>query len=137
MKKTLLSCLAVALVALSGVALAGGNELAYFKVQELPTLSPNSITTGDFTVVYDASAGKVKKVDATASAGTVIRSAVDAVANGQTSKAVTVTGITAASRCVATPNEVGTNAAYVRAVVPTANTATVTVSADPGASNLD
>lgn len=137
MKRIMLSLAAVALIAMTGVALAGGNELAYFKVQELPTLAPSAVASGDYTVVYDASAGKVKKVDATASAGTVIRSAVDAVANGQTSKAVTVTGITAASRCVATPNEVGTNAAYVRAVVPTANTATVTVSADPGASNLD
>ena len=67
----------------------------------------------------------------------VIRVAQDAVASGQTSKAVTVTGITAASKCIASPNEVATNAAYIRAVVPTADTATVTVSADPGASNLD
>lgn len=137
MKRLLLSLVAVACVAMAGVAFAGGNELAYFKVQELPTLAPSAVASGDFTVVYDASAGKVKKVDATASAGTVIRSAVDAVASGQTSKAVTVTGITAASRCVAQSNEVATNAVYIRAVVPTANTATVTTSGDPGASNLD
>ncbi len=61
----------------------------------------------------------------------------DAVASGQTSKAVTVTGITTAAKCVVTPAEVGSNAAYIRAAVVTANTVTVTVSADPGASNLD
>lgn len=67
----------------------------------------------------------------------VIRTAVDAVASGQTSKAVTVTGVTTASRCVAQSNEVATNAVYIRAAVPTANTVTVHTSADPGASNLD
>lgn len=116
---------------------AGGNELAYFKIQELPTLSPASVATGDLVAVYDASVGKTKKVDATGSIGNVIRSATDAVASGQTSKAVTVTGVTTASKCVASSNEVATNSVSVRAVVPTANTVTVTVSGDPGVSNMD
>lgn len=119
-------------------ALAGGQELAYFKLQNLDTLSGTSIASGDFIPVYDATTGKVMKVDATQfSPAQVSRTATDAVANGQTSKAVTVTGITAASRCVATSNEVSTNAVYIRAVVPTANTATVTVSGDPGTSGMD
>lgn len=67
----------------------------------------------------------------------VIRTAVDAVANGQTSKAVTVTGVTTLSRCVAQSNEVSTNSVYIRAAVPTADTVTVTTSGDPGASALD
>ncbi|MGB4107762.1 MAG: hypothetical protein WBK55_08210 [Alphaproteobacteria bacterium] len=67
----------------------------------------------------------------------VIRSATDAVVSGQTSKTVTVTGATAASKCVATANEVATNAVYIRAAVPGTNQVVVTVSADPGASNLD
>lgn len=49
-----------------GVALAGGNELAYLKFQELVSLSASSITSGDYIAVYDGSAGKVRKVDATA-----------------------------------------------------------------------
>lgn len=137
MKKLYLAALAVFVFSMSFAAvnaIAGGNELAYFKVQELNPMTTADLATGDLQTVYDASAGRVKKIDALLA---VPRSAVDAVANGQTSKAVTVTGITASSRCVATPNEVATNAVYIRAVVPTANTATVTVSGDPGASNLD
>lgn len=63
--------------------------------------------------------------------------AFDAVANGQTSKATTITGVTTSSRCVATLAEVATNSISVRAAVPTTNTVTVTVSGDPGASNAD
>lgn len=66
-----------------------------------------------------------------------LRFAFDAVANGQTSKTTTVTGATASSRCVATAAEVATNAVYIRAAVPGTNQVIVTVSADPGASNLD
>lgn len=63
MKKFLLS-LAVILAFPIGLAIAGGNELAYFKIQELPVLTAASITTGDYIPVYDASAGKTKKVTA-------------------------------------------------------------------------
>lgn len=136
MKKMLLA-LAAALTLVSGIALAGGNELAYFRIQELPTLAPASIAAGDYVPVFDASVGKTMKVTAVGTVGQVIRTAVDAVASGQTSKAVTVTGITTASRCVAQSNENSTSAVYIRSVVPTADTATVTTSADPGASNLD
>lgn len=138
MKKLLSSLFAILLFAASP-ALADGYDLATKNILELPTLSAGSIASGDYVPVYDASALGVKKVDATSfsTGGAVIRSATDAVASGQTSKAVTVTGITAASKCVATANEVATNAVYIRAVVPTANTATVTTSGDPGASNLD
>lgn len=66
-----------------------------------------------------------------------LRTATDAVASGQTSKAVTVSGVTTASNCVASLNEATTNAVYVRGVVPTADTVTVTLSGDPGASNAD
>lgn len=45
---------------------AGGNELGYVRVQELRTLASDAIGTGDFIPVFDASAGKVRKVDATA-----------------------------------------------------------------------
>jgi hypothetical protein len=69
MKKFILS-LALVLAFPIGLALAGGNELAYFKIQELTTLTANAITTGDYMVVYDASAGKTKKVDATQYPGT-------------------------------------------------------------------
>ena len=137
MKRFLFAAVAIAFVALTSVAIAGGNELAYVRVQELPTLTAANVATGDFVPVYDASAGKVVKVDAVGTVSQVTRTAIDAVASGQTSKAVTVTGITAASRCIAQSNEVSTNAVYIRAVVPTANTATVTTSGDPGASNLD
>lgn len=65
MKKMILALAAVALVAMSGLAIAGGNELAYFKIPELTTLSAGSVASGDFVPVYDASAKKVKKVDAT------------------------------------------------------------------------
>lgn len=64
MKKNFLLALAVILAFPIGVAIAGGNELAYFKVQELPTLSAASVASGDFVPVYDISAGKVKKVAA-------------------------------------------------------------------------
>lgn len=61
----------------------------------------------------------------------------DAVASGQTSKVTTVTGISTSARCNVTLSEVATNSISVRAAVPTANTLTVTVSGDPGASNAD
>lgn len=138
--KHLLAFAAIALMA--SAALASPRDLNNKSFNELPVLAVGSVASGDYLPVYDVSTRLVKKVDATVLAGAAsgqptIRTAVDAVASGQTSKAVTVTGITAASRCVAMFNEVTTNAVYVRAVVPTANTATVTISADPGASNAD
>jgi hypothetical protein len=64
MKKFLLS-LALVLAFPIGLALAGGNELAYFKIPELATLSAGSVASGDFVPIYDASTKKTKKVDAT------------------------------------------------------------------------
>lgn len=56
-----------ALIALNtGIAFASGDELAYFKLQKLETLLSASIASGDYIPVYDASANKIKKVDATA-----------------------------------------------------------------------
>lgn len=60
--KTTLSLLAAFLTAAT-VAWAGGNELAYFKVQELPALTGTSAAAGDLMPLYDVSAGKVKSVD--------------------------------------------------------------------------
>lgn len=61
----------------------------------------------------------------------------DTIASGQTTKAVTVTGITTAAKCFATALETPTNACYIKQAIPTANTLTVGVNTDPGASNLD
>lgn len=54
------------------------------------------------------------------------------VANGATTGAATVTGLTTSAKVLATLNS-ATNAVYVVKAVPTANTVTVTVSGDPGA----
>lgn len=47
------------------MAFAGGNELAYKRVNELPELTASSIASGDFLPVWDSSTNKTKKVDAT------------------------------------------------------------------------
>lgn len=89
-----------------------------------------SDTEKDFKVAQNFSVG----------AGTVtdkILWGFDTVANGQTSKAVTLAGVTTSSRCLAAIQEVATNSVAVRAVVPTTNTVTVTISGDPGASAAD
>lgn len=129
--KHLLSALALSVMLVATGALASPRDLNDKSFLELPVITPATIVSGDYVPVYDASTRLVKKVDALA---TTPRSAVDAVANGQTSKAVTVTGVTTSSRCVASLTNATTNAVYVRGVVPTANTVTVTLSGDPGAS---
>lgn len=134
MKQLFLSCLALAMIPM--VALAGGRELATHKIQELTTLPVGSIVSGDIVPVYDASTFTVKGVDALL-LKPYVRAAMDAVASGGASKAVTIAGVTAASKCVASIAEATTNAVYVRGVVPTADTVTVTLSGDPGASNAD
>lgn len=68
---------------------------------------------------------------------TAFRFATDAVANGQTSKTVTLTGVTSGSKCVASLNEVATNSISVRSAAPGTDQVVVTVSGDPGASNAD
>lgn len=60
----------------------------------------------------------------------------DAVANGQTSKTTTLTGVTASSKCVATVNTVPTNSVFLKSAAPGTNQVVVTASADPGASTL-
>lgn len=92
--------------------------------------------TADRAITLPNAAGTIPLFQASFSA-TKLYVATDTVASGATSKAVTVTGITTAAKCFVTANEVPTNAVYVKNVVPTSNTATVTVSGDPGASNLD
>ena len=65
-KFLLLACTGLMLLA-GSPAFAGGNELMYQKVQELTTLAPETVdATADYSVVFDASAGTVKKVAATA-----------------------------------------------------------------------
>ena len=66
MKTHMLALAAVVAVGFAGIAYAGGNELMYNSVPQLGTLSGSSVTTGDYDVVYDASADAMKKVDATA-----------------------------------------------------------------------
>lgn len=92
--------------------------------------------TADRSITLPNASGMVPVYQASFSASKMWM-AFDAVASGQTSKAVTVTGVSTSSRCVSSIAEVATNSVYVRAVVPTANTVTVTLSGDPGASNAD
>lgn len=122
-----------ALALLATAALANPRDLNDKSFTELPVLAGSAVATGDYIPVYDASTRNVVKVSAMA----LPLSAFDAVASGGASKAVTVTGVVAGSKCVASINEATTNAVYVRGVVPTTNTVTVTLSGDPGASNAD
>lgn len=48
-----------------GAAIAGGNELAYFRLQELKTLAAGSVAANDIIPIFDDSAGKVRSIDAT------------------------------------------------------------------------
>ncbi len=66
-----------------------------------------------------------------------IRFASDTIASGQTAKTVTVTGVTASSKCVAQANEIPSNSAYIKSAAPGTDQVIVTVNTDPGASNLD
>ena len=66
----MLACAGLALL-IAGPAFAGGNELMYKKITELPTLAGGSIDpAADYVVVYDASTGLTKKTLATSGAGT-------------------------------------------------------------------
>lgn len=66
MKKLSALLVGVAFLASAGLALAsGGNELAYYPIQQLTALANNLVTSGDYIPVYDASTNTVKKVDAT------------------------------------------------------------------------
>lgn len=63
LKNTFPALLAAIALFSANLAYAGGNELAYHKVQELDTIAAGSVdTAADYIPVYDASAGKVKKV---------------------------------------------------------------------------
>lgn len=115
----LILIMALALPAFAMKVSSAGTSLG--QVTDLNTTGGITATVSDDTATFSAS----------------LRSATDAVASGQTSKAVTVSGVTTASKCVASINETTTNAVYVRGVVPTADTVTVAVSGDPGASNAD
>ncbi len=68
---------------------------------------------------------------------TAFRVASDTIASGQTAKTVTVTGVTASSKCVAQANEIPSNTAYIKSAAPGTDQVVVTVNTDPGASNLD
>jgi hypothetical protein len=125
-----------AICALGFISSAQAQNVPCYKIQggakqvigsgcELEVASGGTVTLGSGTVTK----GGVTQP--------TIRSASDAVASGQTSKVVTVTGVTASSRCFATAAEVATNSVSIRAAVPGTDTVTVTVSGDPGASNLD
>lgn len=68
---------------------------------------------------------------------TALRHAVDTIVSGQVAKTTTLTGVTASSHCVASPNEIPSNAGYIKSVAPGTDQVIVTVNTDPGASNLD
>lgn len=136
-KRFLMLFAAVFLVASAGLCVADDKDLAYFGFNEFPAMAASGIAAGDLVPVYDASTLKVKKVPADGVLNRTIRTATDAVANGQTSKTTTMTGVTSASLCFVSLAEVATNSVYLRASVPSSNSVVVTVSGDPGASNLD
>jgi hypothetical protein len=69
--KKFIAALALILAFPVGLAIAGGNEIAYMKIQELPTLAVSSIASGDFIPLFDASQGKTVKLDATKFSTTV------------------------------------------------------------------
>lgn len=66
MKLNKITAALVALLLIPTLAWASGQELSWQKLQQLQTLAAGSIASGDYIPVYDASAGIVKKVDATA-----------------------------------------------------------------------
>lgn len=71
--------------------------------------------------------------------GTLVTSLIvasDAVANGQTSKTTTMTGITSSSKCVATVSANPTNSVFLKSAAPGTNQIVVTASGDPGAATL-
>ena len=97
MKKQLLAFTAVAVILSAGVAIAQGNELAYFRIPELSTLSGASVDiAADYIPVYDASANQTKR--ALASFGTLGVNAtvaeIDRVAD-DSARVNSVTGTTA------------------------------------------
>ena len=69
---------------ISAPAFAGGNELAYKRLQELDTLSSSAVTTSDYLAVFDASDGKVKKVAATPATGLTGRAIITICGDGTT-----------------------------------------------------
>lgn len=88
--------------------------------------------------VADVTADRTQtKPNATGTYMIAFASGTDAVASGQTSKATTVTGALSTDQAIVTLREVATNNVSLRAAIITADTLTVTVSGDPGASNLD
>jgi hypothetical protein len=84
--------------------------------------------TADVTATFPVATGNVMIAFAT---GT------DAVANGQTSKATTVTGGLSTDIALVILTEVASNSVSIRAAIMTADTLTVTLTGDPGASNCD
>lgn len=99
--------------------------------------------TADRTITFPDATGTVQvsgqglTVGTNGTAFTLIQKFTGTVASGQTSVAISATGVAATDHVVATLQEVTTNAVYIRAAVPTTNTITVTLSGDPGASNAD
>lgn len=126
-----------ALLASTNVVFADGYRLATQSFpREFVALAPTAVAAGDLIPVWDVSANDWKKVTAVGTVSTVMRVFQDTIANGQTSKTVTATGVTSASMCVAQSNVVSTNAVYLRAAVPGTNQVVITSSGDPGASGL-
>lgn len=83
--KSFLSLALSAIMLLGAVpAFAGGNELMYTKAQSLTTLAPETVDpAADYTVVFDASAGVMKKVLATSSLRTQVASTTTAITASQ------------------------------------------------------
>lgn len=96
MQKFISLLIAITLAVVPSVAFAGGNELAYKKIPSLETLSGASLDgAADYIPVYDASAGKVKKVLAsvpgiatTASAAELNYNDITTLGTGAASKSV-------------------------------------------------
>lgn len=132
--KRFFNILAVAALALvfSTSAFAGSpRDLTVKSIFEFPVGNPVA-AAGDYTLFWDNSARTFVRIDAS-TAPVTNRQAQGTVLSGQTSIAIPLTGVTTSSRCQVTQHNVATNSVYLRGAVPTTNTVTVTVSADPGA----
>jgi hypothetical protein len=108
------------LLFLPSLAFAAGLELTYKPIPGLETLAAGSVASGDFVPVYDASATKVKKVDATAFG---VSGAYNGTVGATTPAAGTFTTLTASG--IAALNGANTSTGSVTFTrTPTADSAT-------------
>jgi len=120
MKNLKASLLLVAALLIAGVGVAraeGGIDLAYFGIPSLDSLAPSAVAAGDFIPVYDVSADKVKRVDATGipgfGAGNLVSLAVDTTLTSAThANRILVLGGAGSSRTFTMPAATGSGAVY-------------------------